>query len=265
MRMFKALALAGLAIVAAASTSAAEVLLTLHDGQVTIIAKDATVRQILTEWARVGRTRIVNLERIPGGPMTIELRNVPEQEALDVLLRTLSGYLAAPRATPVADASLFDPIVVLPTSAAPRPAAAPAPAPFAPPPAVQRQAPPIPGPPTDDDSDDERPSPNVVVPPPQRGVFTPFPAPQVVNPQPPGVAGPSRGVMPSPGAFAPANQPPQVGAPAAVQPTPSSPAPAALPGAQPRPGMIAAPPQPAPGQPGFVLPQPVPQRNPNDD
>jgi hypothetical protein len=41
--------------------------LSIHDGRVSIVAKDATVRQILTEWARVGRTKIVNVERIPGG------------------------------------------------------------------------------------------------------------------------------------------------------------------------------------------------------
>ena len=50
------------------------------------MAKDATVRQILAEWARVGQTKIVNVERIPGGPLTLELNNVPEAQALDILL-----------------------------------------------------------------------------------------------------------------------------------------------------------------------------------
>ena len=38
--------------------------LSIHDGRVTLDAQDVTVRQILTEWARVGKTRIVNGERI---------------------------------------------------------------------------------------------------------------------------------------------------------------------------------------------------------
>ena len=63
----------------------------MHDGRVTVVAKDATVRQILTEWARVGQTKIVNVERIPGGPISIELTDVPEAQALDVLLRSVSG------------------------------------------------------------------------------------------------------------------------------------------------------------------------------
>src|SRR6266446_10258487 len=101
--------------VLASSAASAEVHVTMRNGQVSLVAKDATVRQILTEWARVGQTKIVNVERIPGGPITLELRNVPEQEALDVLLRSVSGYMAAPRAAVVVDASAFDRIIVMPT------------------------------------------------------------------------------------------------------------------------------------------------------
>src|SRR5438132_9825813 len=118
-----------IAWVLASSAAFAEVHVTMQDGRVSLVAKDATVRQILTEWARVGQTKIVNVERIPGGPITLELRNVPEQEALDVLLRSVSGYMAAPRAAGVANASAFDRIIVMPTSVAPR-----APAGGAPPP-----------------------------------------------------------------------------------------------------------------------------------
>src|SRR5436190_18429011 len=133
-------ALAHSASLAHALPATAEIQLTLHNGRVTLIARDATVRQILAEWARVGTTRILNAERIPGGPLTLELKDVPEAEALDVLLRTLSGYIAAPRvALGPADASLYDSIAVMPTvaSAAVRPAAGPsnAPAQFSPPPA----------------------------------------------------------------------------------------------------------------------------------
>ena len=83
---------------AAARPPSADVQLTIQDGRVSLVAKDATVRQILAEWARVGQTKIVNVERIPGGPVTLQLTDVPEQQALDMLLRSVSGYLAAPRA-----------------------------------------------------------------------------------------------------------------------------------------------------------------------
>src|SRR5436189_4367339 len=122
-----------------ASVSSADVQLQLHDGRVSIVAKDATVRQILTEWARVGQTKIVNVERIAGGPITLELRNVPEQEALDVLLRSVSGYMVAPRAAGVANASAFDRIIVMPTSVAPRAPAGGAPPPVFPQPGMPGQ------------------------------------------------------------------------------------------------------------------------------
>jgi hypothetical protein len=144
-----------------ASVSSADVQLQLHDGRVSIVAKDATVRQILAEWARVGQTNVVNVDRIPGGPLTLELSNVPEAQALDVLLRSVSGYMAAPRGTAAANLSMFDRIIVMPTIASARPASA-----APPPPVFQQQTPQFTQPPiVDDDADDERPAPNVSMPP----------------------------------------------------------------------------------------------------
>ena len=108
----------------AAAASAAGLTLSIHDGLVTIDAQDVTVRQILTEWARVGKTRIINVERITGGPMTLKLEAVPEKQALDTILRSIPGYMAMPRATFAADASLYDRILIMATTtavAAPRP------------------------------------------------------------------------------------------------------------------------------------------------
>ena len=56
----------------AGSAAFAEVQLTLQNGRVSIVAKDATVRQILTEWARVGKTQILNVDKIPGAPLTLD-------------------------------------------------------------------------------------------------------------------------------------------------------------------------------------------------
>lgn len=219
----------------AVSTASADVHLTMQNGRVSLVAKDATVRQILTEWARVGQTKIVNMERVPGGPVTLELTNVPEAQALEVLLRSLSGYITAPRPVEAANLSRFDRIIIMPTLASARPAT-----PSAPPPPVFQQAPQFPPPQSaDDDSDDERPAPNVPVQGQPRGpVFNTFPQPQVVNPQ----AAP----MPQPGAPQ-AQQPPAPTAPVA------SPTPVAPYGGVAVPGMVAPPP---PNQPGAPVKRP---------
>jgi hypothetical protein len=123
-------AIAACCLLGAAATASADVQLTLQDGRVTLIAKDATLRQILAEWARVGQTRIVNLERVPGGPLTLELRDVTEQQALKVLLRPLGGYVTAARTDAVPNLSMFDRILVMPVTAPPpAPASAGAPPP----------------------------------------------------------------------------------------------------------------------------------------
>jgi hypothetical protein len=106
----------------------AEVSLQLRDGRVTLLARQAPIQQVLGEWARKGRTRIVNLERVAGPPLTLELNDLPEQKALAIVLRSVAGYIAAPRAVAVPGASLYDRILILPTSnaaMAPPPAARP--------------------------------------------------------------------------------------------------------------------------------------------
>jgi hypothetical protein len=124
MRSIETIALSVLLSLAAGSTAFADVQFSLRDGRVSIVAKDATLAEILTEWAKIGQTTIINADRLPHDRVTLELRNVGEQQALDVLLRAVSGYLAAPRAIPVASASQFDRIFVMPPSVAPRPTSA---------------------------------------------------------------------------------------------------------------------------------------------
>lgn len=104
---------------AAAAPAGADVRIMIHNGRVSLVAIDATLRQILAEWAKVGQTTIVNSERVPGGLLTLQLTDLPEAQALDILLRALSGYIAVQRVTPVAGLSRFDRIVVMPTVAAP--------------------------------------------------------------------------------------------------------------------------------------------------
>lgn len=91
--------------------------LQIHDGRVTLDAKDVTVEQILAEWARVGQTRIINNgDRVPGDPVTLQLVSVPERIALDAVLGLASGYVAVARRPENPGLSSFDRILVLPTS-----------------------------------------------------------------------------------------------------------------------------------------------------
>jgi hypothetical protein len=107
------------------------VTLRFSNGLVSLRAQNAPVRAILAEWARLGGTTIVNAERVTGAPVTLELTEVPERQALDIVLRTVAGYMLGPRPAGSAGASAFDRIMILPTSVAPRnppPTAAAAPA-----------------------------------------------------------------------------------------------------------------------------------------
>jgi len=112
-------ALVAVLLIGASSAGAQTIALTFQNGRVRLTAENASVAQILAEWARRGRTTIVNGERVPGPPVTLELNDVSEAQALDVLLRSASGYLVAARETAVADASAFDRIFILPTSSQP--------------------------------------------------------------------------------------------------------------------------------------------------
>jgi hypothetical protein len=137
--------LAALAGGIAAQASAGELKLTMVDGRVTLIADNVPLRQILQEWARVGQTTIVNADKLSGPALTLQLVDTPEREALDILLRSAAGYIAAPRAVMVANAATYDRITILATSHAPAPGAQAA---AAPPPTFQR-------PPLAIDNDDE--------------------------------------------------------------------------------------------------------------
>src|SRR5262245_54103571 len=228
MRIFTAGTIAAFLICGSALPARAEVKLAINDGRITVTATNATVREILTEWARVGKTTIVNAERIAGGPITIQLTDVYEEQALDVIMRTVAAYLAAPRPQIVANSSRFASIMVLPTSTPPRNTPSPATPTYTPPP-PQFAPPPIP------DDDDDRQAPQQ---PPRGPIFNTFPQPQA-----PAQAFPQGFPQGFPGNQVP--QQPQRG----VSPTtPGTQAPIGVP----VPGMIVQPPPQQPGQPGQI-------------
>ncbi len=108
----------GLLLGLAAAPAAADLRLSFHGGHITIEASNVPLREILAEWSRLGGTRIVGLEKVAGPPVTLTLTDQPESRALEVLLRPLAGYLAAPRHDPRTGASVYDRVFLLPTSVA---------------------------------------------------------------------------------------------------------------------------------------------------
>ena len=101
-------------------TAAADDLeVSFSDGRVTVIASDVSLRTILQEWSRVGQTDFIDADSLTGQPVRLQLIDVREADALRVLLREATGYVAAPRATWTPDSSRFDRVLVMATSRRP--------------------------------------------------------------------------------------------------------------------------------------------------
>jgi len=111
------------ALVAVAAVAAAQAPLQLQisNGRVTLHAQNVPVKAILAEWSKVGGAKVINGDGVAGAPLTLALEGVPERQALDIILRGVSGYMLAARQPGVAGgASMYDRIMILPTSVAPR-------------------------------------------------------------------------------------------------------------------------------------------------
>jgi hypothetical protein len=176
--------------------------LEFRDGFVTISAVGVPLRQVLTEWARLGQTRVVNAEKLGGAPLTIELTRVPEKQALEVILRGVPGYMAARRATFVQGGSQFDRIVVMPGTVAPPSQTATAPPPPLPPPpmpttAVEDQDEPVPQEAPDQAGAAEQDQ-DQLQPQPQQPQTLPGPGIQPMPPTPQGQQNDGDGVPPQP-------------------------------------------------------------------
>lgn len=124
------------AVLGGESALAQNLSLNLAEGRVTLHANGVTARQILAEWARQAQVQIEGAERLAPQRLTLQLDNVAEAEALEIVLRQASGYILAPRPAGTPGRSVIDRILILPVSAA---SAAPArmravPPPMVPPP-----------------------------------------------------------------------------------------------------------------------------------
>lgn len=106
---------------AAPVAGASEFELSLNNGRVTNHAHDALITDILAEWGRVGNTSFIDADKLAWETVTLKLIDVPEAQALRTLLRTASGYMAAPCAVMINGVSCFDRIFILASSkSAPR-------------------------------------------------------------------------------------------------------------------------------------------------
>jgi hypothetical protein len=97
----------------AALAQAQQVSLTMNNGRVTLKTTNATVRQILQEWARVGGTTVVNAEKINSQPVSLTLIDVPEGQALETVLRSAAGYIVAEKQNATATGSRYERIMLL--------------------------------------------------------------------------------------------------------------------------------------------------------
>ena len=233
----------------AGSAGAQNLTLEFRDGRVSIDAANVPVRTILSEWARLGGTRVVGAERINSSALTIHLENVPEAQALEIVLRNVAGYMAAPRSVASSGASAYDRILVLATSTAPAASTntsnsrAGSPGANA---SRNNRGPGLPQPVVDQD---EPPAPNDTA---DTGINEPpfqFPQQNPFQAAQPGQPGPFGTPVPAPGGQPPViqfGQPPTQGI--SINPTPSQPTP-----------MLQFPGMPAQGSPGgFGVGSPTP-------
>jgi glucosyl-dolichyl phosphate glucuronosyltransferase len=103
-----------IAAIGAIEAAAPRLQLTFADGHVSLSAHGVTVQQVLREWERVGRTQVDHAEAVPAALIDLDLKDVPEEEALGVLLRSAGGFLATPTSAPSEMTSQFGRIVIVP-------------------------------------------------------------------------------------------------------------------------------------------------------
>ncbi|MGE0448717.1 MAG: hypothetical protein AB7Q29_03950 [Vicinamibacterales bacterium] len=116
----RAAAALAIATIAAQPVHADTVQLALRDGRVSLQATNASAAEIFEAWGRAGGVSILNADRLASTPLTLTLNDVSEEQALDVLLRSVGGYLARRRPSRAPEQSVFDRIVILPTPAGTR-------------------------------------------------------------------------------------------------------------------------------------------------
>jgi hypothetical protein len=100
-------------------TAAAQQLdLAFSEGRITVTARDVTARQILDEWARRGRTVVMNAGLLSDERVSLHLEDVVESKAIERILESAAGYVAR-RRSGTDGPSDFELILILAESDAP--------------------------------------------------------------------------------------------------------------------------------------------------
>ncbi len=109
-----------------AQTQGRKLDVSFHNGNVTIVAENVTLREVMAEWGRKGGSRIVNADKLGGATIPyLEFKDQPEVDVLRSLLRDVPGYGAAPRVAPAANASSLEAVFILASRTVPVSASAP--------------------------------------------------------------------------------------------------------------------------------------------
>jgi hypothetical protein len=99
--------------------------LRVENGLVTLDARNVTVDEILARWTAATGLSVVSKSGVGSEmPVTLQLAAVPEREALQTVLRDLSGYIMGERRDARTGVVTIDRLLILPSSAAQAPATA---------------------------------------------------------------------------------------------------------------------------------------------
>jgi hypothetical protein len=204
------------------------------------------VRTILNEWSKIGGTKVIGAERISGAPVTVKLVNVTEAQALETILKSVAGYMAAPRNAKTTGPAMYDRILVMAASTAPPPSNAARPMPGQPNAlnGTQRFVPPPRQRPEQQQDQEEIAEPDEN--PPSPPVFT-FPQPGQNGFQQPGTFANAPTSVAQPGMAVPAPQT------ITINPAQNAPGQPGMPIGVPQPGMMVPAPQPT-NPPGMIRP-----------
>jgi len=77
-----------------------DIRIAIDRGRVTLVATDAPLADVLAVWSRAGGTRFVGAEALDRELVTLRLVDSPEAAAIQLLLRSAAGYVAAPHRDP---------------------------------------------------------------------------------------------------------------------------------------------------------------------
>jgi hypothetical protein len=92
--------------------------ISFEGSNVSLVAQNVTVREILTEWSRLSGCIFVNADRLTGGPIAVPFMfdKQPQRVVLEALLRGAAGIIATPRRAGVPGATDYEVVYILATS-----------------------------------------------------------------------------------------------------------------------------------------------------